>query len=115
MSYIGIYIAFMKSMRKLGKIKKLFVYFCLQTSLEYSSLMTGLGTSMPDIEEDEVESGPRLLPALSMATATPSTSVAQRSFQPVSILYPSTFGALFSLKVKAFILVIYCEFQVTVT
>lgn len=35
-------------------------------SLEYSSLLSGLGQSMPDIEEDEVE-GRRLYPALPMS------------------------------------------------
>ena len=50
--------------------------------------MTGLGTSMPDIEEDEADSGPRLLPALSMTAATPTTTVVQRSSQPVTIFTP---------------------------
>ena len=40
-------------------------------SLEYSSLMTGLGASMPDVEEEEVDSCQRPLP---MLTVQPSAA-----------------------------------------
>jgi hypothetical protein len=41
----------------------------LQTSLEYTSLLTGLGTAMPDVEEeDEADARRRPLPVAALVT-----------------------------------------------
>ena len=59
------------------------IYF--QTSLEYLSLLTGLGPSMPDVEEEEVDSGRSFFPVATTASAPVTTS----SHSDVAVVGPS--------------------------
>ena len=72
------------------KLSEVIGFYCFklffQTSLEYSSLLAGLGPSMPDVEEEEVDSGRSFLPVTTSAPAAPVTT---SSHSEVAVVAPS--------------------------